>query len=136
MTFMLESELVEPVCRYLNSRHFNPSLSEVPFYEYRMDIYGYSRTEDLTVAVELKLNKWSRAISQALIYQLCSDLVYIAMPIKVISRINTEMLQQYGIGLIAVEPERCKEIIPARKSSVLRQHYRSSYISLLGELRE
>ena len=79
-TFRREQDLAHPVRRYLRNRAFRRQVEEMPFYEYRMDMYGYSRRDDLTVAVELKLKKWTRAIEQALLYQLCSDLVYIAMP--------------------------------------------------------
>jgi len=131
MSFSFEYELTDPVVRYLRNRTFYLQKLEVPFYEYRIDIYGYSRRSDLTVAVELKLAKWSRAIEQALRYQLCSDIVYIAMPKDQTARVDPMILKEHGLGLIAVEQDRCREVIRAVQSRVMRKHYRNQYRELL-----
>jgi hypothetical protein len=96
-----------------------------------MDMYCYSAKEDRTVAVELKLAKWSRAVEQALLYQLCSDLVYIAMPRAVVSRIDLDVLIGHGVGLIAVGDRRCWEVLGAAPSQMVRRHYRDAYLALL-----
>lgn len=132
MIFRRESELAEPVARFLRTHAFAHQLREVPFYEYRMDMYGYSQSKQLTVAVELKLTKWSRAVSQALLYQLCSDLVYIAMPTLVAKRIDALRLQELGLGIIGVEAARCREILAPRLSPVVRAHYRKHYLGVLA----
>ncbi len=131
--FKREDELAAPVARYLRNRAFRLQDSEVPFYEYRMDVYGYSERENLTVAVEMKLKKWARAIQQALLYQLCSDIVYIAMPEREIGRVDVEILEEHGLGLIAVGRKRCREIVKPRLSSVLHVYYKDEYISMLQE---
>ena len=61
---------------------------ELPFYEYRIDLYGFSCEENSTVAIELKLSDWRRAVEQAMLYQLCADLVYIAMPERATKRVD------------------------------------------------
>ena len=100
-----------------------------------MDVYGYSNRYDLTVAIELKLRRWVRAVEQALLYQLCSDHVYIAMPADSTSSVDLNVLQEYGIGLISVRKDRCNRLSPARRSAVLRTHYRERYLALvLGKL--
>ena len=132
-TFRREKELAFPVKRYLRNRAFHRQLSEVPFYEYRMDMYGYSRRDDLTVAIELKLRKWPRAVEQALLYQLCSDLVYIALPRGEIRRVDINILMEHGVGLLSVEEARCREIVSAQPSPVLRKHYRDNYLAMLRE---
>ena len=130
--FSREQDLVLSVARYLRNRTFSRQLEEVPFFEYRMDMYGYSRRNDLTVAIELKLRKWTRAIEQALLYQLCSDLVYIAMPSNVIPAVDLAQLQKHGLGLLSVRTNRCDQIHPPRCSSVLRPHYRERYMALVA----
>lgn len=127
MAFLREHELYDPVAKFMKNRTFRKQAPEVQFYDYRMDIYGYSARADLTVAVELKLTKWTRALEQALIYQLCSDLVYIALPDDQIHRVDTEALMEHGIGLISVSKERCREIVKAIPSQVVREHYRAEY---------
>lgn len=131
--FERESDLLHPVMRYLHNRNFRLQKSEVHFYGHRMDIFAYSRQRDLTVAVELKLTKWPRAVEQALLYQLCSDLAYVAMPRKEIDRIDVGLLKLHGLGLIAVQQNRCDEILRAEPSEVLRRHYRESYLTMLWE---
>ena len=133
--FSREQDLVHLVARYLRNRTFRRQLNEVPFFEYRIDMYGYSRQTDRTVAVELKLKKWNRAVEQALVYQLCSDFVYIAMPSDVTAVVKLEILDEYGLGLLSVGPKRCRQILRPRPSSVLRRHYREQYLALIsGEI--
>jgi hypothetical protein len=133
VAFKREEELAAPVARFLRNRAFRLQSSEVPFFEHRMDVYGYSMKLDRTVAVELKLTKWGRAVEQALVYQLCSDLVYIAMPRSEVGRVDLHLLTSHGVGLIAVEHGRCLEVLCAALSPVLRSHYREEYLSMLRE---
>ena len=131
--FQLERELEAPVAQFLREESFDLQLRELPFYEYRMDLYGYSRRDGLTVAVELKLRRWARAVEQALLYQLCADLVYIAMPAKRTGKVDREVLRRHGIGLIAVERSGCEKVIASRRSTVVREGYREAYVALVSE---
>lgn len=131
--FERESELLYPVERYLRNRDFRLQSLEVQFYEHRMDLFAYSRQRDLTVAVEIKLTKWPRAVEQAILYQLCADLAYVAMPRNELDRIDVGILKLHGLGLIAVQHSRCDEILPPEPSEVLRRHYRDSYLTTLWE---
>ena len=97
-----------------------------------MDMYGYSRRDNLTVAIELKLRRWSRAVEQALLYQLCSDLVYIAMPSTVTGSVDLALLEEYGIGFLSVRTDRCNRVLQPRRSAVLRPHYREQYVALFS----
>ena len=97
-----------------------------------MDMYAYSRRDNLTVAIELKLRRWSRAVEQALLYQLCSDFVYIAMPSTATSSVDLALLDEYGIGLLSVQTERCSRVLQPRPSAVLRPHYRERYVALVS----
>lgn len=130
--FRRESDLAAPVARFLRNRAFHSQGEEVPFYEYRIDVYAYSSRANLTVAVELKLTKWARAVEQALLYQLCSELVYIALPSEYVKRVNLEVLRRHGIGLIAVERDRCREVLAPVTSDVTRLHYRSELVAMLS----
>lgn len=135
MTFDREQDMTFPVSRFFRRRDFTMQGVEIQFFEYRMDLYGYSPRQDRTVAIELKLSKWMRAFQQALVYQLCSDFVYVALPVEVVRRVDQALLRAHGIGLIAVERARCREILPPSISSVIRGHYRAQYLSVLrGEI--
>lgn len=131
-SFERESMLVEPVTRYVTRRSFTRLEPEVQFYECRMDLYGFSRKLGLTVAIELKLFKWKRAIKQALLYQLCADLVYVALPGETVHRVDLGQLQVAGVGLISVCTDRCREVLPPVVSPLVRPHYREFYLDYLG----
>ena len=105
--------------------------TEVQFYDHRIDLYGYSPSTDCSVAVELKLRNWRRAIQQALVYQLCSDYVFIAVPEATAQRIDVEILQEYGIGLLSIADNRCIEELPAVASTVINSHYKAAYTAMM-----
>ena len=108
--------------------------AELPFYEYSIDLYGFAPRKDTTIAFELKLYDWRRALQQALLYQLCSDFVYIAMPENSAHRVNLSELQAHGIGLIAVRNSGdCICVVEASVHTEVRQFYRCTHISYLKE---
>ena len=134
MIYECESALLDPVASYTRRKGFRRQQPELQFYEYRIDLYGFSRARNETLAVELKLRDWRRAVEQALLYQLCADRVFIALPTRASTRVDPEVLRGHGIGLIAVsDASRCLQIIPAPPSSVVRCHYRETYIEMLLE---
>src|SRR5262249_48839278 len=104
---------LRPVRNYLR-KTYEQHRTEVPFYEHRIDVYGYWAATNDTVAVELKLRNWRKALQQALVYQLCSDYVFIAVPAATAERVDLEMLREHGIGLLAVDRDTCTEHLPAR----------------------
>ena len=130
--FEREYMLVDPVIRYFAHQSYTRHECELQFYDYRMDVYGFSSRLGLTVAIELKLFKWRRALKQALPYQLCADLVYLAMPKDSIRLVDLSELQYHNIGLIAVGTERCREILSAERTFLVRPHYRDFYVEHLG----
>ena len=130
-SFEQEKMLVAPVSRYMTGKGFANLKYELQFYECRIDLYGFSRRRDLTVAVELKLFKWKQALKQALRYQLCADLVYLAVPRETARRVDLHELERHGIGLISVSAHRCRQVLPARLTSYVKPHYRAFYMDLL-----
>lgn len=131
--FSREELLLDPVARYVHRRTFRRQQPELPFFEYRIDLFAFSHRYDLTLAIELKLSRWRRAFEQALLYQLGADLTLIAVPRTVTARVDTDLLRQHGIGLIVVgSAGRCEEIITATRSRVVRPHYREQLLRLLA----
>jgi hypothetical protein len=127
-----ESSLLGPVTKYIKRMGFRLQVLELPFYERSVDIYGFSKITNKTIAIELKLHKWKKAIEQALLYQLCADEAYIAMPKKFIGRVNLDLLTKYGVGLISIsETGRCRKMVEAKQSSVLRIGYKNNHIDYL-----
>ena len=128
-TFRSEALLLPHVASYARRRSFPFQKPEMPFFEYRVDLYGFSRKLDLTLAIELKLTKWQRALEQALLYRLCADLVFIALPRTSVGRVDTALLRSYGIGLLAVGTTgRCQELVTPLQSCIVRPYYRAEFI--------
>jgi hypothetical protein len=138
MAQLSEESLYSPVAGYAKRKSYRWQATQLQFFEYRIDLYAFSRKHDSTVAVELKLRDWRRAIEQALVYQLCADFVWIALPATNIRRIETTLLMDNGIGLLSVHPElhRCRSVFHPMQSRVVRSHYRDDNISsLIGRAR-
>jgi len=134
--FKREAALLPPVAGYAKRKAFFMQEAELPFYEYRIDLYCFSPAKDITAAFELKLTKWRRALKQALLYQLCADHVYIALPRKVLRGVDTGLLAKHGIGLLAVGSSgRCEQIIEPLTSRLVLPHYRAGFIEVLKETR-
>jgi len=133
--FRRESCLAKPVLAYLRRRGFPDLATELPFYEHRIDVYGYSRRRDLSIAVELKLTQWRRAFHQALLYQLCADIAFLAMPHRMGMRIDLGLLEANGIGLIAVADDgSCSQRLAPKPSDVVRPHYKRTYAAIAKEV--
>lgn len=132
-TFQSEAYLEGPVSRHLRRRRFRALYKEAPFYDYRIDIFGFSASDRSCIAVELKLTRWQRAFEQALVYQLCADYSYVAMPKDALRRVPLDGFREHGVGLIAVSGIGCQIIVPAQFSPVVREPYRTTLIQLLQE---
>lgn len=132
LTFEREAHLEDPITRHLKGRRFRMLFKEAPFYDYRIDIFALSTAQNRCVAVELKLTKWRRAFEQALVYQLCADYAFVAMPKYALTRVPLDLFRTHGVGLIAVGG-RCHVVIPAQLSTVVCPTYRSGMIQFLRE---
>lgn len=69
-----------------------------------------------TISIEAKLKDWKGACLQAQRYLYFSDYAYVALPDKYIKNVDVNLFLQSGIGLLSVEKEKIKEIIPAKQS--------------------
>ena len=131
---MKESHLLAPVSGYLRRKGYSKQQEELQFFEHRIDLYGLSPKQDATTAIELKLIRWRRALQQALLYQLCADYVFIALPSDSIPAVNQDQLAEHGVGLISVYPgPRCRVVVEAEKSPHVLSSYREFYQVMLGE---
>jgi len=116
--FYQELELIKPVSDYFKNQGCKVR------YEIRIgfcyaDIVAFKNDE--TIAVELKLRDWKKAMVQAKNYQLGCDYVFIAVPLwrvyNVLRRAE-HCLKKEGIGLLIINEKTCevKKIINAEKS--------------------
>ena len=135
LSFNKEYQLLKPVSRFLKNKYLNNSYEEVAFHRHNMDLFTYSKKSMETISVELKLKKWKKALQQALIYQLCSDYVYVAMPKSAIRKAILHKFKKFGIGIIAVYPSKyCRTVLEPRKSKVVNKKYKYDFIAKIKEL--
>jgi hypothetical protein len=127
-----ETELLTPVSLYFYQKGFHLQTEELQFYEYSIDLYGYDTNKNKTIAVELKIENWKRALEQTIIYQLCADLVWVAMPEETIQRVNQDLLEDEGIGLLSVGLNgECRVVVEPRKSEMARLSYKYNNVKFL-----
>lgn len=91
---------------------------EVPLHGRIADVLG-QRGEEL-VAVELKLEDWREALSQAMHYQLAAHRAYIAMPLNaaIVPLRNRTRLERQGVGLLGIHPlGEVRTLLEARESA-------------------
>jgi hypothetical protein len=98
-----ESRLYLPVARYLQQKYV--IRREVKVGSKIVDVLGLSKTGEGTVAVELKVDKWQRAMRQAATYQIFVDRSYVALHrSKIAPALKHRMLfEDLGIGLMSVK---------------------------------
>jgi hypothetical protein len=130
-----ERDLSLPVRRFLNREGYNRVIRELAFFERSIDIYGVAwGDKDKTVAVELKLRKWQKALHQAALYQLCSDYSYVAMPKKVAQTlVGHKDFKAAGIGILSVDlaSQAVEVVLPAVLSTKAKRHYVGPYKEML-----
>ena len=133
-----EHMMSRPVRDYLAEIGYTQTYEEVPVFHCVMDIYGASPTGKRTAAVEMKVSNWRRAVRQARVYQLCADLVYVAIHEDYAHRVCLDELGKTGLGLLVVSvgrrvvgSQRVTQRLPATTSTIKRDQY---VVSLLHDL--
>jgi len=82
----------------------NIVLNEYPFFSRVIDIVCYNKTEDLLIAIEIKLTHLKRLIKQIEICRYFANRVYIVLPkIKYHNSIKAKLLSE-DIGIITFQP--------------------------------
>jgi len=116
--FYQEQELFRPIYDYFKKQGYVVRF-EIRIGFCRADIVAFKKDE--TIAVELKINDWKKAIIQAKNYQLGCDYTYIVFPLNRVFNVLRRaefLLKKEGIGLLVIKErtsEVCK-IIDAEKS--------------------
>lgn len=136
-----ECDLCLPVRRFLNREGYGRVVRELPFFDRSIDVYGVAWSDGAktvegakTIAVELKLSKWQKALHQAALYQLCSDYSYVAMPKKVAqSLVACDDFKTAGIGILSVDTisKTVEVVLPAILSTQAKEYYIGAYKAML-----
>ncbi|KYK28079.1 hypothetical protein AYK20_01580 [Thermoplasmatales archaeon SG8-52-1] len=117
--FYLELELIKPVSDYFKKNGYKVRY-EIKIGFCRADIVAFKG--ERTIAVELKISDWKKAIIQAKNYQLGCDYVYLAVPLLRsynILRKADFLLKKEGIGLLVINEKTCvvSKIVNAKRSN-------------------
>lgn len=130
-----ECDLWYPVRRFLKGEGYTCIVRELAFFDRSIDMYGVAwGDEGRTIAIELKLTKWQKALHQAALYQLCSDYSYVAMPKKVAQTlVKHEDFRAAGIGILSVDTasKAVEIVLPAVLSTQAKGHYVGPYKEML-----
>jgi len=134
-----EDMLSKPVRDYLTTIGYTELYEEVPVFHCVMDVYGSNPTAGKTAAVEIKVSDWRRGVRQARVYQLCADVVYLAIHEKYAHRVCLDLLRKTGLGLLIVcvgqdarGSQHVRERLPASVSSIKRDYYVESLLGDIG----
>lgn len=113
-----ENDLLKPVLRLYPRREFR-RLLEVPLGQKKVDLVCMPRNCDSPrVCIELKVKNWKAALWQANLNRQIADESYIAIWHRYSHRVQEDLLEHYGVGLIAVY--RTKATVLARPSRARR----------------
>lgn len=75
---------------------------EVRHYEKRIDVVALCAQSDELWSIEAKVDNWAKALQQAVVNLAATERSYIAIYAKHAHRVPREILERFGIGLIAV----------------------------------
>src|SRR5258708_1081848 len=109
---MTESEMLRPVLR-LFPRKYYKRFPQVALGRKKIDLLCVPKqARKGSVAVELKLENWPRALWQALNNFQVAEQSYVAVWHEYVHRVerHLSLLDQYGVGLIAVGPRSARVI--------------------------
>lgn len=99
---------------------------EVPFWLRRIDIYAV-QPGGTPIAIEVKLRDWRTALTQAKLYQLGVQHVYVAMPGGIARRMEQRHFKDASVGVMAVD-DGIEELLPPRRSAKYRKAYRDMLV--------
>lgn len=70
-------------------------------------------------AVEVKIHDWETALFQAYVNSYFFDESYVALPEKVIEKINLELFKYYHVGVISIKKKIAEVILKSGESTWL-----------------
>jgi hypothetical protein len=131
---MKEETLVKKSFQRIQRNTNNRVCREVPILGRSADLVYIK--DDSLFSVEFKLHNWRRAIKQARDHQLATDYSYICMPNRNVSKILSEELRIYGIGLFFYKEKGewpFEEVIKASRSFEVSEVARNWTLDFINE---
>lgn len=113
--------------RYFRNQGFLTQ-DEVPFLFKVADLFCFHELTGECIAVEVKIRNWRKGLSQALVYRMMSDKVYIALYDDYIKHVDLELLSSNSIGLLCVRASGRVDIVLEASLSPQRNSYFASKV--------
>lgn len=92
-----------------------------------------------TIAIEAKVADWRRGAAQAARNRIFASRSFIAVPPRIAARISDDpIIDQYGIGVLAVEPHGCVTLVreAPRQRPLIWYYYFSLAMAVAASLRK
>jgi len=103
--------------------------NEDVFYRKRIDILLKKKRRNETIAIEVKLTDWTKALKQAILNSSYSDYSYVALPYDISEKIDKIIFVNSGIGLLGVYKGTLKYMVKAKKSIPIRRLINNGHVS-------
>lgn len=130
--FRKEDSLVSHVARYLARNGYRNQQLQVSFFDRRIDLMALDKRRRFLLSVEFKLDKWKKALRQAMLYQLCSDYSVVAVPHSRVPSMDLGRFKKHGVGVIAIHGGgKVKMISKPRRSDHSQDAYKKEYRKVL-----
>lgn len=111
---VLESSMTAKVSEYFKNKGYQTS-DEVPIIGKKIDLVAFNKRN--SIAVELKVKDWQRALRQAVIHKIVADYVFVAIWHEYIHRVDIDQFKQLGVGILEVN-DSIIETLKAEKSGI------------------
>jgi len=97
-----------------------------PYPEYReytksIDIVLRDRKSRKLTAVEVKLSDWTRALRQSLLNTCYCHYAYIALPQRIAERLEVQIFDDNGIGLISIRRKQVEILVRAKHTKPVKK---------------
>jgi hypothetical protein len=130
-----EVDLAAIVEQFLLEQGCSKVVGELKFFDRLIDLYGVAASpKSRSFAVELKLSNWQKALRQAVIYQLCADYAYVAMPEAVARVLDLKLFRDAGVGLLGVslDTQNVRVVLHPARSRSRNVHYVKAFSNYLN----
>lgn len=113
-----EREMSKVLEEYLYE-NYKKIYREVPIFSKRIDYVCITKNGEI-VAIEAKVRNWQRALQQAIYYRICAHRIFVAIWHEFSHRINQNLFNEFGIGLLEVNGE-VRELLKPKKSEYMQK---------------
>ena len=128
---LTEEELLKSIRGHLNRSGFRYIRFDLPFFDYRISVYGCCKKTKKAVAVVLCIDDWQFAKGKAELFQACADVVYFACPHRLAASLDRSDFQASGLGLLSIRSSTWCEILVEARSGDPHSKLKNEYFNLL-----